>query len=275
MVLSQSPAPVKADGYFDQSSTCRVLTAGVNLESQPQSDDISSASSFTTPALTTTASPNGDPAPQSSTSNGSVSNTSELASALTNGSPKLSLTHDGSTSLGNLDLSEQQQQQHSGPPSQTQTPPPNQQLAVSGHQTQVVDGSFCFDGSEARIDIAHPALENNPPLGLPGQDVDGVRAMTEQSSKNNILHDEAHQTRGDFTAQYSNLMDGIDFGAALAMFDSGSTTPADQRSGDAAECEPLTNLGLGVNNYATSGVVASAAYGAAAGIAPNQPTFAS
>ncbi|KAJ3569861.1 hypothetical protein NP233_g4784 [Leucocoprinus birnbaumii] len=265
----QSPAPVTNDGYFDEST---ILTAGVNHDSQSQVDGISPPSSFTSPA--STASPDGGSATQSSTppANGPVSNTHELASAFAHGSQKLSLANDNFG--GDLDLLEQQQQLHSGSSSHVPTPPPNQQRADSGHQTQAVDNdhSFGFDGcSSTRIDVASESSASIALPALPGQGIRGT--VNNQQSKNPLLSDEANQSRGEFAASYSHLMEGFDFGTAFAMFDSGSTL--EQRSGET--CDPLVNIGLGagVNDYTTSGVVTSASYGAAAGIAPNQPPFAS
>jgi hypothetical protein len=199
----------------------------------------------------------------------------ELVSAFTSESQKSALANNGSSSLSQL-LAEQQQQHTS---SHTQA---NQQHPGSGHQTQAVDGSFSFDSSSAtRIDIASTSAENDPSLSvsiLSRQDVPCLGSMNKSLQSTPVSDEVAHS---EFTARFPDLMDRIGFGAALAMFDSESSASvigqAGQQSGNATDCDPLASIGLdiGVDAFATSGVVAPGPYGAASGIAPNRPTFAS
>lgn len=289
----QNPAPVTTDGYRDENSMGTVLVPGANLDPQPQADDVSPASTFSSPA--STASPDGSPATQSSTppANVSVSNTTELVSSFSVVSGNPGPPNGGPLRLNSLKPSEQQEQQPLRHSFTNQTPPPSQQQLANGHQRRAVesDPSFTLDDNpKSRITMIPGSNQPVTAALLSGANI-GIQSVNEQHKSGPFSRgpslpatSDPADGQGDYTAQYLDLMDGLNFDTPLAMLNGESATPmagqGGQRSSGVAGCDTLARLGLDIevgdfitNNAVTS---ASASFGpspAASGITTSQPTF--
>jgi len=238
----RSPVPVTTDGYFDETATRSLLTTGVNLDSQPQVDDV---------PLASTASPDGGSTSRLSVLpvNGPASLDNELSSAFSHRSQEP--IDRCPSSLDNLNSSEES---HSGSSSSLiSTPPPNQQ---PGHQTRAVENkSFGFDSCSG-TPASHPSITGSV---LARHDVD-----TNQQSRDGLLNDGTTEIQGDFTTQYSQLIDDFDFESVLTTIDNRTLPLAivQQRTEDS-----FVNLGLDTSG---TNFVMSGAYGTAV---PGKPTF--
>lgn len=247
--LLRNPVPVTTDGYLDETATCTLLTTGVNLDSQPQVDDV---------PLASTTSPDGGSTSQISVLplNGLASLDNELSLAFSHRSQEL--VDRCPSSLDNLNSSEDSHSESSS--SLILTPSPNQQ---PGHQMRAVENeSFGFDScSGTRIDVtpaSHPSITGSV---LARHDVD-----INQQSRDGLLNDRATLIQGHFTTQYSQLIDDLDFESVLTTIHSGTLplgrTRVQQRTEDS-----LVDLGLDTRG---TNFVMSGAYGTAV---PGKPTF--
>lgn len=237
----RSPVSVTTDGYFDETATRTLLTTGVNLDSQPQVDDV---------PLTSAASPDGGSSSRISVLplNGPASLDNELSSAFSHRPQEL--VDRCPSSLDNLNSSEESHSVSSS--SLISTPPPNQQ---PGHQTRAVENeSFGFDSCSG-TPASHPSITGSV---LARHDVD-----TNQQSRDD-LNDRATQIQGNFTTQYSQLMDDFDFESVLTTIDNRTLPLArvHQRTEDS-----FVNLGLDTSG---TNFVMSGAYGTAV---PGKPNF--
>jgi len=236
----RSPVPVTTDGYFDETATCTLLTTGVNLDSQPQVDEVPLASAAS-----------GDGGPTSRISvlpvNGPASSDNELSSAFSHRSQEL--VDRCPSSLDNLNSSEES---HSGSSSSLILTPPQ-----PGHQTRAVKNeSFGFDScSGTRIDVtpaSHPSITGSV---LARHDID-----TNQQSRDGLLNDGATQIQGNFTTQYSQLIDDFDFESVLTTIDNRTLPLArgQQRTEDS-----FVNLGLDTSgtNFVMNGAYSTAVPG--------------